>query len=310
MVNGIGNDDRKIHCEFFYNGFTSKPLWLREVSRMPTPTASPTAPDTSTVAVFVPMSNRKYLTPEEEISFRHLVHFLGKYDKYLVVPQSLDIHYPGFELLRFSNNFFGSHEANTRLMLSRKLYSAFGKYKYILEYQLDCLVFSDQLTEWCNLDVDYIGAPWIPCSDSPWVKSPHVGNGGFSLRKVESFLRVLDSKEYWQDPDEYWQRFCSLRSKPIQYLNIPRKYLARLRALNSVRQHLRKNYPKYEDRFWSLEASKYYPGFNIAPVETALRFSFEVAPRLCFDLNHQELPFGCHAWHRYDRAFWEPYLLP
>src|SRR5215468_2041393 len=247
---------------------------------MPDPMTSPAVLDASTVAVFVPMSNRKYLTPEEEISFKHLVHFLGKYDKYLVVPESLDIHYPGFELKRFSNKFFGSLEANTRLMLSRRLYNAFREYKYILEYQLDCLVFSDQLMEWCTLGLDYIGAPWIPCPDSPWVKIPHVGNGGFSLRKVESFLRVLDSKEYWQDPAEYWERFCSSKSTPIQYLNIPRKYLARIRLLNGVKQHLRKRYLKSEDRFWSTEASKYYPGFKIAPVETALRFSFEVAPRL------------------------------
>jgi len=276
---------------------------------MPKPTHSPTVLDALSVAVFVPMSNRKYLTPEEEISLRHLVHFLGKYDKYLVVPKSLDINYPGFELKRFSDKFFGSHEANTRLMFSRRLYNAFREYKYILEYQLDCLVFSDQLMEWCTLGLDYIGAPWLPCPDSPWVKIPRVGNGGFSLRKVESFLRVLDSKEYWQDPAEYWERFCSSKSTPIQYLNIPRKYLARIRLLNGVRQHLRKNYPTNEDKFWSTEASKYYPGFKIAPVETALRFSFEVAPRLCFELNHQEIPFGCHAWHRYDRDFWEPYLL-
>ncbi len=277
---------------------------------MPNSITSPTVSDAPTVAVVVPMSNRKHLTPEEEISFRHLVHFLGKYDKYLVVPDSLDIHYPGFELQRFSNKFFGSHEANTRLMLSRKLYNAFREYKYILVYQLDCLVFSDQLMEWCTLDLDYIGAPWIECPDLPWVKMPQVGNGGFSLRKVESFLRVLDSKEYWHDPEEYWKRFCSLKSKPIQYLNVPRKYLARIRLLNSVRQHLRKKYPKYEDRFWATEASKYYSSFKIPPVETALLFAFEAAPRLCFELNHQALPFGCHAWHRYDRAFWEPYLLP
>jgi hypothetical protein len=34
-----------------------------------------------------------------------------------------------------------------------------------------------------------------------------------------------------------------------------------------------------------------------------------VAPRLCFELNGRKLPFGCHAWQRYDRGFWEPYLL-
>ncbi len=63
------------------------------------------------------------------------------------------------------------------------------------------------------------------------------------------------------------------------------------------------------DIFWSDEAVHYYPDFKIADVATGLRFAFEVSPRLCLERNQQQLPFGCHAWARYDRAFWEPYLL-
>lgn len=267
-----------------------------------------------TVAVVVPMSNRAHLTLEEEISLRHLLHYLGKYDKFMVIPESLDFECPGFRLQRFRDKFFGSSEANNRLMFSRKFYQAFREYTYILIYQLDCLVFSDQLLEWCTLGLDFVGAPWLPCPDLPWVKVPGVGNGGFSLRKVQSFLHVLHSKQYWHEPAEYWQKFCALRPKPVQqYLNLPRKYLAHIRPLNGIRQHIRKGYlahQKHEDKFWSKEAAKYYPGFRIPPVETALRFSFEASPRLCFAINHHQLPFGCHAWPRYDRAFWEPYLLP
>ena len=58
------------------------------------------------------------------------------------------------------------------------------------------------------------------------------------------------------------------------------------------------------DHFWSDAAINYLPEFKIASVETGLRFAFEVAPRLCFRLNNNQLPFGCHAWARYDRAFW------
>src|SRR5207237_10589092 len=61
--------------------------------------------------------------------------------------------------------------------------------------------------------------------------------------------------------------------------------------------------------FWSDESVKYYPGFKIASVELGLRFGFEVAPRVCFAQNNYTLPFGCHAWPKYDRDFWEPYLL-
>jgi hypothetical protein len=65
-----------------------------------------------------------------------------------------------------------------------------------------------------------------------------------------------------------------------------------------------------EDHFWSDEAVKYFPDFKVASIEEGLRFAFEVAPRLCFEMNNRTLPFGCHAWYKFDRTFWEPYLLP
>src|SRR5215475_12526935 len=145
------------------------------------------------VAIAVPLCNRVELTPDEEISLRHLTYFLGKYDKYIVIPKSLKVHHHGFGTKRFSDKFFGSGKANGELMLSSKFYEAFAEYKYVLNYQLDALVFSDQLTEWCAKDFDYIGAPWLACEDTPNVKVSRVGNGGFSLRKVESFLKVLES---------------------------------------------------------------------------------------------------------------------
>jgi hypothetical protein len=62
------------------------------------------------------------------------------------------------------------------------------------------------------------------------------------------------------------------------------------------------------DYFWSYDAPRYW-SFRIAPVDEALQFAFEAAPRLCFELNHRRLPFGCHAWMKFDREFWKPYLL-
>jgi len=47
----------------------------------------------------------------------------------------------------------------------------------------------------------------------------------------------------------------------------------------------------------------------VPEVEEALKFSFGIVPRYCYELNNNELPFGCHAWENYDKAFWEPFLL-
>jgi hypothetical protein len=238
-----------------------------------------------TVAVVIPLSNREELTPDEEISLRHLVHFLGQYDKFMVMPQSLKVDYPGFGIKRFPNKFFGSLVAHTKLMLSRTFYQAFQEYKYILLYHLDALVFSDQLLQWCATDFDYIGAP---------------------------FLRVIDSPTYAVDPATYWEAFCAAKPKYLQYLNLPRKYLKHLHVFNSARWEMSRMHLvewRHDDLFWSDEAINYYPAFRVPAVDLGLRFAFEVAPRQCFELNNHTLPFGCHAWPRYDRSFWEPYLL-
>ncbi len=260
------------------------------------------------VAIVVPMSNRAELTPDEEISYQHLVHFLNRYDKYMVIPQSLSVNFPDFDIERFDDGFFGSAAAYTRLMLSKQFYERFQEYEYILIYHLDALVFSDHLEQWCEMDLDYIGPPWLESEDTPWVKTPGVGNGGFSLRKVASFLKVLNSRRYAIHPNEYWEKYCASRPKFLQYVNLPRKYLKYLRMFNNIDREIAQ-FKNNEDLFWARRADHYYPEFKIADVNTALRFAFEAEPSRSFERNHYKLPFGCHAWPKYDRAFWKPYLL-
>ena len=70
---------------------------------------------------------------------------------------------------------------------------------------------------------------------------------------------------------------------------------------NGARWQMRR-WQRNEDYFWSDEAVHFYPEFKVASFEDGLRFAFEVAPRLCLELNGGKLPFGCHAWPRYDRG--------
>lgn len=260
------------------------------------------------VAVVVPMSNRAELTPDEELSLRHLTHYLARYDKYLVIPETLSIDKPEFHLARFGNQYFGSAAANTRLMLSTGFYERFQQYEYLLVYHLDALVFSDQLEAWCDRGYDYIGPPWQETADTPWVKEPGVGNGGFCLRKVSSCLKVLTSVKYTIEPEQYWQKYCAAHSKLSQVLNYPRKYLKYLKYFNNIDREIA-NFSKNEDLFWATRATHYYPEFQIAPIDAALQFAFEGAPRDCYQKNNNNLPFGCHAWPKFDRSFWEPHLL-
>ncbi|HEX3559049.1 MAG TPA: DUF5672 family protein [Pyrinomonadaceae bacterium] len=274
-----------------------------------------------TVAVVVPMY-RERLTADEEVSYRHLMRFLGRYDKYFIAPESLTLDDPAFDVVRFGDEFFRDTMTYSALLLSSDFYRAFDQYEFILIYQLDALVFSDQLQEWCERGWDYIGAPWLNCKDAPFVEEPTVGNGGFSLRKVKSFLKVLSSWRFGPELHRYRDALAGRDNgtgrgerpsprTPRRYRLAGRLGLSNplLKGILRLPQDLEISYGGNEDYFWSFHAAKYYRGFQIAPAKEGLRFSFEVEPRRCYELNHYRLPFGCHAWGRYDRGFWEPFLL-
>jgi uncharacterized protein DUF5672 len=266
---------------------------------------------TKLVAIVVPLSKRPTLTPDEQISLRHAIHYLSRYDKYLVAPPGATFEHPAFQKKVLAGKFFGSVAAHARMVTAPSFYEAFADYKYILIYHLDSLALSDQLEQWCQTDLDYIGPPWINCPDSPWVTRERVGNSGFALIKIQSFLKVLYSPKPSVDPNQYWQEQYGSKPKHIQYLNLPKKFLKQLPMFNSSRFHMLRwlRNRSEADIFWSDEAIHYYPEFKIADLATGLRFAFEVSPSVCFERNHHQLPFGCHAWPRYDRSFWEPYLL-
>ena len=65
----------------------------------------------------------------------------------------------------------------------------------------------------------------------------------------------------------------------------------------------------HEDRFWAEYATHYDPDFRIAPVDVAMRFAFEAEPRRSFDRVGRQLPFGAHRWQKFDREFYEPFLV-
>lgn len=267
------------------------------------------------VAVVVPIY-KSALTRDEAISLRHLRQYLGPYPKFFLAPTSLDLGSPDFHVKRFPDECFTNVRTYSALLLSDRFYRSFENYRYILIYQLDALVFSDQLLDWCARGYDYIGAPWIVPPAEGFVATPCVGNGGLSLRRIEAFLRVLNSKVYFQQPKEYWADLTKGKSVIQKARHLPRGLLKTLRKNNGARWEAARwprdgfsIYGPNEDLFWSLRAEHYDPEFKIAGVSDALKFAFELEPQKCYELNNHELPFGCHGWAKYDREFWEPFLL-
>lgn len=265
-------------------------------------------PPSKMVAIVVPLSTRPGLNVDEQMSLRHLRHYLGKYDKFMVAPKFLAVDYPDFEVKRLDDSYFGSQRAHSWLQLSPDFYEAFLDYKYIFMYHLDSLAFSDQLKFWCDKDFDFIGAPWFPGQATPWVKEPTVGNSGFSLHKVRSFLRVIYSPRLMMEPSLVWEHFQRTGS----LVSLLRMFRRCLFFRNNIRWDMETWMRPSDancDMFFAARAKLYLPEFQVATPEEALQFAFETDPRGCFRKNSGRLPFGCHAWGRYDRAFWEPYLL-
>src|SRR4051794_31421167 len=82
-------------------------------------------PPTKKVAIVIPLSLRANLTPDEQISMRHLCRFFPNYDKYLIAPRGLRIEFEGFRVKRFAKKYFGSGVAHNRLTYARHFYRTF-----------------------------------------------------------------------------------------------------------------------------------------------------------------------------------------
>jgi hypothetical protein len=253
------------------------------------------------VAIVIPIY-KPHLTQFEAVAIDKCFCLLGCYPIYSVAPQSLNIDHvvkqrSSAETIRFEDSYFKNIASYNRLMLSSCFYKSFAQYEYILIYQPDAYIFTDDLISWCKKGYDYIGAPWIPAQkyEHPHYKFGlqiinflgkltciktgtdnylHVGNGGFSLRKVESFISIIQQEE-----------------ERINY------YLAR------------KGTRFNEDVFWGVEMVKRHKNFKVPQWEEALGFSFDVRPHLAYKYAKNKLPMGCHGWQTQSHfQFWQSHI--
>jgi Protein of unknown function (DUF5672) len=234
-------------------------------------------------AIVIPVYRAK-INGNENISLSRIKEVFGnKYEIILVYPAGLDIsEYAKYQtitnFLPLEKQHFDSLIAYSNLMMKAYFYKQFLAFEYILIAQLDTFIFENNLNEWCNSGYDFIGAPWI---DAAWIgelKQKYfwidkvvnpVGNGGLSLRRVKKF---------------YWG--CILL-KPILWIW-------------KTKWH--------EDMFWGTVAGRILPFFKVPNVKIALKFAMEENPRKCYELNDYKLPFGCHAWEKFEPVFWAMHL--
>lgn len=260
------------------------------------------------ICVVIPI-HRFDLSRDEEVSWNSLVQSLPEIPKMIVAPRRFQAdfqHFRGVEIFFFEDHYFTYPKGYNSLLLSKKFYQNFSSFRNILIYQLDCLICDSSRANLLESNWDYIGAPWAKnYHTKPGVEFEGVGNGGFSLRNVSSALRVLDSKisarpDYSMEPPPRWWHWKRVR-KVMLCFNWFRAFLPKL----TVELFLKKHYPGNEDIFWGKYASQIDPTFKVATVDEALEFAFESDPAGSYEKIGKKLPFGCHAWAKRDRAFWE-----
>jgi hypothetical protein len=205
----------------------------------------------------------------------------------------------------FKQIYFCDLHGYNALMLSRIFYKRFEDYRFILIYQLDAYVFNDELEYWCNMGYDYIGAPWLEINgDKPTPKfsnpSP-VGNGGFSLRNTSVFIRCHTLKigvKWFVHLFASYYKSISHKSKKKRLYFIPRIPLYfMLRFLKWIFFRKDEWENNNEDKVWSIFLQKKR---RLPDTTEAMKFSFENFPEFLYGLNSNTLPFGCHAWYKYD----------
>ena len=224
----------------------------------------------SKVAVVIPIYKEE-LDDLEKISLAQVRKVLKNYPIIFVAPEGKNFSYlePGELLVQFHPQHFQSVETYSELLLQPFFYEPFMVFEYILIYQLDAFVFYDALEEFCRLGYDYIGAAWPIYA---WFgnkvegKTPRVGNGGFSLRKVRACHRLLSKAIHWSNFENICKNYC-------------------------------------EDGFFAMCGVTEELDFNVAPIEVANLFAMNFYPdRHVKKLGG--LPFGCHYWTKYSADFY------
>ena len=224
----------------------------------------------SKVAVVIPVY-KETLNDFEKISLAQVRKILGKYPLIFVAPKGKKFSYfaEGDIVAYFPQKFFEGIVGYNEMMMKPNFYKTFFSYDYILIYQLDAFVFTDKLEYFCSLGYDYTGAHWIYAWTVKILLNdtfyrPRVGNGGFSLRNVKA---------------------CH---------DMTTKFAA----------NFKNQFKLNEDIFFAYCRIKSNGAFKVAPISVSYKFSAEFGIERCIKKNGGELPFGCHAWDKFDRNFY------
>lgn len=283
------------------------------------------------VCIGVPIYKR-VLDDQENASLQQLTKVLGRYPIFFITHRDLNTefyrtNFPSFGFRYFDPASFASMDGYNRLLLSREFYLAFQDFEFLMIYQTDAWVFRDELETWCRHGWDYVGAPWFDSAEPGQApRMNQVGNGGFCLRRISTILRWFRVQQRFELLRELVRRDGTLPTA-LHYLRTSRLLGDQKGDYDVVARLFGGEASVMEDLFWSGGTfEEYKDGIRDLPVlfllflpwlfwflrkpsaKKASRFSFEVHPRYLYQLYGNRLPFGCHAWAKWEPEFWREHI--
>ncbi len=205
--------------------------------------------------------------------------FIAPYD---IEETYYGINYPELQIRKYTQWHHDRIDDYNQLMLNDEFYAGFTDYEFVFIFQTDgwFLGREEDLNHFCQLSIDYIGAPWgdngfrfckriIPgagkCKLLYLLEQSvtcYVGNGGVSLRRNSQMINLLREKK----------------------------------------KELAKN-EKAEDLFISYYAQKSKCNFRVASKELAETFALEM--NMKEKIRAGMIPMAIHKWKKYYPEFRE-----
>ena len=141
-------------------------------------------------------------------------------DIYFVCPDGLNIsnvETDNTKIIRFNEKYFKGISGYCLLCTSASFYKAFQDlgYTYILIHQTDCYTFYNALEHFMELGYDYYGSPIsMKTKSSKWYGGTKVGNGGYSLRKINAMIGVCEKYGQTTMTEDVW--FCVIHANELK----------------------------------------------------------------------------------------------
>lgn len=178
--------------------------------------------------------------------------------------------------IQYDKSYFSSTLSYSKLMMSYEFWKNIGIYEYALIYQTDGYCLGGDIEKFIEMDYDYIGGP-IVAQNARWFNVPAVGNGGVSLRKIQTMLDLTN-------PEGTFLLNCKK--------NIDRH--------NNANSNM---YEIYEDLYFAQLCPMLWdmkkPDFL-----TAASFSYDMNTDVVWKMTNGVKPMFCHAFDKNIR-FWQ-----